>query len=138
LRFSLKLLKNRGGGVNFYLGPPFEIFYWKIFPGGATPYQHPPCETLLIRKMKNSKTILQVIIKIEDKPIIISSLIEIKILQIITEIKIINSRTEIFLRITFIGKTIMSIIALTMHSSLDQKYNALDVNALATNKMIVE
>jgi hypothetical protein len=32
----------------------------------------------------------------------------------------------------------MSIIALTMHSSSDQKYDALDVNALATNKMIVE
>jgi hypothetical protein len=74
--------------------------------------------------MKNSKMILQVIKIIEDKPIIISSSIEIKILQIITEIKIINSRTEIFLRITIIGKTIMPIIALTMHSSLDQKHNA--------------
>jgi hypothetical protein len=42
LRFSLKLLKNRGGGVNFYLGPPFKIFYWKIFPGGGYTLPAPP------------------------------------------------------------------------------------------------
>jgi hypothetical protein len=39
--------KHRGGGLNFYLGPPFEIFSRKIYREGATPYLHPslakPC-----------------------------------------------------------------------------------------------
>jgi hypothetical protein len=41
--------KSRGGGVNFYLGPPFEIFSRKIFPeGGYTLPALPPCETLIL------------------------------------------------------------------------------------------
>ncbi len=75
------------------------------------------------------KTIVQTIIIIEDKPIII-------ILSLV-EIKIKTFRTEIFLKITIISKTLMSIIVLTMHSSLCQKYNALNANALAISKMIV-
>ena len=36
--------KNRGEGVNFYLGPPLRYFYRKIFSGGL----HPTC-TLPLR-----------------------------------------------------------------------------------------
>jgi hypothetical protein len=40
-KYRIVFPKNRGGGVNFYFDPPFEIFPRKIFQGGTTPDLHP-------------------------------------------------------------------------------------------------